>query len=202
MFTIGSAQIWYNIEVNVNITSENEWGNLSQARESIILSPEEIIKSTSDGTVIAQLIGDFSPFEQHPVFSEKYLAVPSQPLNNPIVQQGMPNWMLIDKSDVELDGTVCNKIGVSFEGFRNEYGACGNSPSSCLRNQLTDFYEEDIAKSNQGLAGKYLLSNFGSFDVFNEEEHNVVLGLEVEQIQTSLVTLTIEADNIRFIVNR
>ena len=63
MFTIGSAQIWYNIEVNVNITSENEWGNLSQARESIILSPEEIIKSTSDGTVIAQLIGDFSPFE-------------------------------------------------------------------------------------------------------------------------------------------
>ena len=71
--------------------------------------------------------------------------------------------MFIDAVDVELSGLVCNKVGVSFEAFRNEFGACGNRPDSCLRNQLEDFHQEDAEKRNSGLVGDYFIENYGSF---------------------------------------
>eukprot|EP00012_Vannella_robusta_P012838 CAMPEP_0206197456 /NCGR_PEP_ID=MMETSP0166-20121206/9065_1 /ASSEMBLY_ACC=CAM_ASM_000260 /TAXON_ID=95228 /ORGANISM="Vannella robusta, Strain DIVA3 518/3/11/1/6" /LENGTH=277 /DNA_ID=CAMNT_0053615147 /DNA_START=335 /DNA_END=1168 /DNA_ORIENTATION=+ len=173
-----------------------------QQWKALTISPEKLTQITSDGELIAKLIGDFSPFEQHPVLAQKYMMIPSQPRNHPRVQEGIQNWMLVDKSDVELDGTVCNKIGISFEGFRNEYGACENVPGSCLRNQLDDLFHSDIAAASLGNTGDYLLGNFGEFELLEDEEHNRFLALKVQQIQNSLVTLTFSADDIRFITNR
>ena len=150
VFAIGTAFSSYQIAVNVNMTTTTSAGADQSKTETIVVSPEQLIQTSTDGEVIARLIGDFSPFQQYPVLSEKYLMVPSQPLNNPRVSAGIINWMFIDKNDAELDGTVCNKIGVSFEGFRTENGACENAPGSCLRNQLEDFYQRDDQKRQRG----------------------------------------------------
>ena len=107
-----------------------------------MVSPESTIATTEpDKWLIARLIGDFAPFQQYPELTQKYLAVPAQPPEHPRVQEGVKNWMIVDKTLVELDGLTCNKIGVSFEAFRTEYGACSNEPGSCLRNQLDDYYK-------------------------------------------------------------
>lgn len=48
--------------------------------------------------------------------------------------------MFVDKNLVDLSGLVCNKIGVSYEGFYSDSNSCAKKPMSCLNNQLNDFY--------------------------------------------------------------
>lgn len=201
-FQVGLGQTHYDINVEMDMHTVNNQGQQIDSTETITISPSNLLQISNDGTLIARLVGDFSPFEQHPVLTSKYLMIPSQPLSNPRVRDGIINWMLVDKTEVELDGTVCNKIGVSFEGFRNEYKACQNAPSSCLRNQLEDFYQSDKEKQQLGYTGDYLLSNFGEFEILQDEQHNRFLALKVKQVQNSVVTLTFPADDIRFITNR
>ncbi len=89
------------------------------------------------------------------MLSEKYLAVPTQPVADPRVtvsniclidraniygQAGLSTWMFVDKTQVDLSGLTCNKIGVSYEGFYSDSNACAKKPMSCLNNQLNDFY--------------------------------------------------------------
>jgi hypothetical protein len=39
-------------------------------------------------------------------------------------QNGMKDWMVVDKTLVDLSGATCNKVGVSFSAFRNQPNAC------------------------------------------------------------------------------
>jgi hypothetical protein len=36
----------------------------------------------------------------------------------------MKDWMVVDKTHVDLSGATCNKVGVSFSAFRNQPNAC------------------------------------------------------------------------------
>ena len=38
--------------------------------------------------------------------------------------QGMSRWMFITQDGVTLDGTECDKIGVSYEAFQNQANKC------------------------------------------------------------------------------
>lgn len=65
--------------------------------------------------------------------------------------------MFIPKEMVTLDGSECDKIGVSFEAFQNQGNKCGMIIGSCLKNQLEDFYSEDLARINKGICSVYTL---------------------------------------------
>jgi hypothetical protein len=160
VYAVGIATTYYEIEVTLRTTIQTNSGHLQAFSESVTLSVEQPIQTTSDQQLIAKLIGDFAAFQQYPVLVEKYLMIPSKPASDPRVTAGARNWMLIDKTDTALDGTVCNKIGVSFEAFRNEYGACEKVPGSCLNNQLEDFYQSDNDKRNRGLVRDFLFFDF------------------------------------------
>ena len=43
------------------------------------------------------------------------------------VRAGVANWLLVDKQAVTMDGSVCNKIGTSYEAFRQQASACTNA---------------------------------------------------------------------------
>ena len=104
----------------------------------MVLSPEVLNFKSSQ--VIGSLIGDFSGYKAIPDFQEKFLFVPLFPLNHDRVKEGMKNWMLIDKSNVDKTGLTCNKIGVGYSAFRNQPNQCGASPQDCLHNQVEDYH--------------------------------------------------------------
>lgn len=85
-FEIGTAYVSYTITVAMQTFREDGVGGGTYETELVTLGPEVPIAVSSDGQLIGKLIGDFAPFQQFPVLSEKYLMVPSQPLSNPRVQ--------------------------------------------------------------------------------------------------------------------
>ena len=60
----------------------------------------------------------FTPTKSPADLSSFYLLKPSYPSTNSLVLEGTRAWMLIDKTLFTLDGTECNKIGVSYNAFR------------------------------------------------------------------------------------
>jgi len=100
--------------------------------------------------------------------------------------------MLIRRDDITFDGLTCNKVGVSYEAFQHESGKCENSPGSCLRNQLEDFHE----------AGKNFLDDYGTLGLAEDSVNGqIYLSFEAETTQTSLVTLTMDASDVKFVIN-
>ena len=63
----------------------------------------------------------------------------------------MSRWMFISKELVTLDGSECDKIGVSYEAFQNQANKCSMIIGSCLKNQLEDFNSDDLQRINEGL---------------------------------------------------
>lgn len=99
--------------------------------------------------------------------------------------------MLIDKLDVDKSGMTCNKIGVSYTAFRDQGNACGSLPMSCLQNQIEDHHQ----------SGNYFLSKFGEFQVWNQTD-KILLSKLVNSFQPSVLTLTMNADNIIYLINK
>ena len=76
-------------------------------------------------------------------------------------------WLLIDKTDVTKTGNECNKIGISYSGFRNQgMNKCVSNFGSCLgkkqwngqlmsSSQVTDYVKSDLAVMKTGKRGKY-----------------------------------------------
>jgi hypothetical protein len=73
---------------------------------------------------------------------------------------------------------------------------------SCLNNQLNDFYNSDIKLQENGVATNYLISSLGNFATTLDPQNNRYLVLQDNIARSSLITLTLKADDIRYIVNR
>ena len=49
-------------------------------------------------------------------------------------------WLVLPKSLFTIDGNECNKIGISWSGFRNQNGDhCSEEPNTCLHSQLDEY---------------------------------------------------------------
>jgi hypothetical protein len=95
---------------------------------------------SSNGAIVAQLVGDFATFTAAPVLSTKRLLIPSTPGNDARVLAGTSAWMLVDNTQIDLSGGTCDKIGVSYKAFNNQNNACLRLPNTCLSNQPDDLY--------------------------------------------------------------
>jgi len=54
-------------------------------------------------------------------------------------------WMILRDNFFTLDGNECNKIGISYSGFRNQPGQKCNEPqNTCLASQIKDYWDVSI----------------------------------------------------------
>ena len=173
------------------------------------LGPQNLIAASSSGAVLATLEGDLVNYQADLQLNSKFLLIPGTP-GNSRTKEGAENYLLVDQFLFTLDGSECNKIGVSYGAFRNQVNPCTRSPGTCLANQPDDYYKADIAARNLGVAGKYFASNFGKVDIMdasgganniqNDPALNYLAFMDTVTSR-SLITLTLSADNITFVVN-
>ena len=141
------------------------------------------------------------------MLSQKLLFIP-RPTGN-ASDGGDPNaWPLLDTSAVSLDGSGCDKPGTMFGGFRNQPNKCGVPAGSCLSNQLQDIVDADAAAMAAGNAPR---KNVAALQAGAAALHDALpgasspdkkrLALPATQLRNSIVTLTLNADSVRFVVN-
>ena len=106
--SIGSAVVDFDISIMVAMNSDTGM----EKTQTLQLSPEKLVATSSDADVAVRLLGDFSPFQQYPTFDSKYLFVPAEPKTHERVLDGVESYMVVDKSLVDLTGNTCNKVGV------------------------------------------------------------------------------------------
>jgi hypothetical protein len=87
------------------------------------------------------------------------------PLSGDRATAGASEWMLVPTSLVTVDGTACNKVGVTPEYFYglSSFSQCNAQSGTCLANQLEDLRTADVATVAHGGGGSYLATYLGSF---------------------------------------
>lgn len=181
-----------------------EGGGYSEAT-TLVVGPEQALARTDD--VLVRMVGSFVPTLPPPALTDRLLLVPGLPVDHERVRAGAAAWMTVEKSLVDDTGAACNKIGTSYAAFRNQGNRCGQLVGSCLAWQPDDLYRADLAARERGEAARYLVSGLGgAFDVgvrASNGGEELRLRYSNEQSRTTtVVTLTMRADTMRFVTNR
>ena len=117
------------------------------------------------------------------------------------VLAGAGAWLLVDKTAVTLDGTVCNKIGVSYTAFRQQPSACTSLAGSCLHNQPEDMQLADEQRIARGETPLYRATAIGAWSSYADSRSGAqYVAYRSTTNRNSLVTLTLNADAIRFVI--
>jgi hypothetical protein len=153
--------------------------------------------------VRAVLNGDLVSYTAALQLDSKYLLIPAT-AGHPRTTEGASNYLLVDKTMVSLDGTQCDKIGTAYSAFRNQNRACTTPAGTCLSRQPDDLYKADMQSRAAGVKGRYFASNFGNFDMVALAAAPSVHYFSYidRQVSNSLLTLTLAADDMQFIINR
>jgi len=193
-YTIGQPQLHFTIDVTIQQDGTTR---------TLQLGPHAPGASTSDGRVVARLLGDFAAYTNVLVDygATKYLMVPSSPTSHPRYVAGMSSWLLVDKTDVTLDGSVCDKVGVSYSAFRHHSNRCSRPAGSCLGNQLEDMQLADEQRLRSGQAALRRISAFRNFQTYvDQADGTQYIAFQTTSNQASVVTLTLDADAMSFII--
>lgn len=213
-FTIGSASVWFEIELNLARHTGN--GTVVES-STMVLSPNQLGASDAKFGCEAELVGTFSPSVEPQYFGDKMLFVPSMPSNSSIVKAGLPEYMILPDTMVTVDGTECNKVGVSYYAFNSQGNRCEMDSGSCLQNQLTDLRTSDMSRIAEGLPPQYLVAAYGevSLQEYESEESSAeenksdggsatapspYLTYVSSAPPETLITLTINADTLQYVV--
>jgi hypothetical protein len=132
----------------------------------------------------AEIAGDFLPLQLPLTLANSFLFVQR---NNP---QDQTYQLIVPRELAQLDGTACNKIGVSYNAFNlNQANACNASVGSCLLNQLKNLRDSDIQAIKSSGLPKYILPSWGL------TWSNTIrqLKLPVTQMQNTLLRLEVDA---------
>ena len=202
------GELWYAIyelsapQLDFEIIVTATQANGSLADYTLSMGPDRPGVSSSDEHVVARLLGDLAPYsgDMPDIGATKYLMVPSQPASHPRVLEGVEAWMLVDKSAVTLDGLTCNKIGVSYTAFRNQANKCNAVAGSCLANQLNDLHMADEARIARGELPLHRVSTIATFSPYVDAAGSQYVAFAIETPRNSLITLTMAADDIKFVV--
>eukprot|EP00210_Caulerpa_lentillifera_P005322 g5085.t1 len=190
-------------EISVNMRSDG-----IEANETLTLSPSEPIKINANKTMEVELLGDFAGYSELPDLGAKMLMIPYPPGSDPAsaLTASQEQWMLIDKTQISLDGSECNKVGTSFTAFRFQTDGCSRPVGTCLANQLQDKYDEDLDRASTGQTPVYLISRYSksstiSTGISASSAGNINLKFPVHGIRNSVVSLTASADHVQFVVH-
>ena len=222
-YQIGMYQIDFEIQIHIrraakaqaNVTDQASPGEgtgsaLNATNETIsetlVLSPVRTIAPSSQGDVVAELVGDFAAYAELSSLQGHWLMVPVQPGLSPnqILSSNLDMWSIFDPSMVSTNGE-CDKIGVSYTSFKHQNDACDRPFGSCLNNQIIHFESEDRSRMERGLAPLYNVQRYGGGTTNVGQAHRqpegLVLKLPMTQMRSSVVTLSIDADELIFVTN-
>ena len=206
-YNVGSSRTEFDIFVDVSV-GRSPSSTVDDSGESMSttlrLGPDVLLNRTADGFVIAELLGDLSKYASNPVLNGKYLMIP--PKNSEGLLAPREDWLLLDKTMVTLDGSECDKVGVSFGTFRGQPTRCYRAPGTCLRNQIKDILEEEEKRMQLGIQPLYLLKRYGtgiSTMRSNEERDRGSVRLRIPVISNvnSVITLTLDATDLVETIN-
>ncbi|KPI83796.1 hypothetical protein ABL78_7160 [Leptomonas seymouri] len=216
-YTIGAYVTWFTLNVTVsrNVTDSTapEGSGVAQRtvqQTAVLQLSPSVLDDAAEGAwgVSARLIGSFSPTNQPLDLTSHMLFAPVLPLKDERVQAGAAEWMLLPSRLVTLDGTECNKVGVSYEAFASQGNKCNLIPGSCLSSQLEDYRTSDLARVAEGKKAQYMATGYGNFDVEQLENTNVGLDgalspyISYTAVSSSaaMIVLTVSADDLEYIV--
>ena len=175
--------------------------------ETLTLSPVQTIATSSRGDVLAELVGDFAAYAELSSLQGHWLMIPVQPGLSPnqILSSNLDMWSIFDSSMVSATGDECDKIGVSYTSFRYHTDACNRPFGSCLNNQIFHFEVEDQSRMSRGLVPLYNVQRYGGGSTNIGQAHQradgLVLKLPMTSMRSSVVTLSIVADELNFVTN-
>ncbi|CUI15294.1 membrane-associated protein, putative [Bodo saltans] len=201
-YTIGPGQRDYIITVNVSSSS--------QGTVLLTLGPDALGAADTTHGVAARLVGDFSSFVEPWDLTTRMLLVPTGSPTNARVAAGQAEWLIVPLTAVTVDGTECNKIGVSYAGFNGQGNRCVMQAGSCTANQIDDLRAADVAALAAGKAATYFLSAYGTFqyastttvnNISNVSTTTPYIAYQMPSVSASLITLTFAADRVRYVVN-
>lgn len=167
-------------------------------------------KSAVRNGVAARQVGDYALPAALRDLTAKYLLSPARDLlddpdSNPQTAGGVnaSRYMLVDKTLVDLDDTICNRMGTGPSAFRAHgySGGCSASVGTCLqRNQPKELFFEDVEAENQGEQPSYFAAGFGKVKIFKEAQYEYRVGFELQQDHVSSVLVEVEADDVRALI--
>lgn len=214
-YTIGTYGTWFtlNVSLSMNVVAAatdrtlNSASTVEPHSAMLYLNPANTGDSSSTFGATARLVGSFAPTDQPMNLMESMLFIPSVPADDDRALAGPAEWMVVRRSLVTLDGTECNKIGVSYEAFAAQGNACNLQSGSCLNSQLEDLRTDDMTTiANRGV-GQYMATSLGDFAVerFLEGGASATSSPYITYVASSpsstMVTITISADDLQYIVS-
>ncbi|GBF95275.1 hypothetical protein Rsub_08306 [Raphidocelis subcapitata] len=185
-YSLGAATLHFEIGVGISASLAGAGGAVQVTSETIEVSPVTPIATSEGRVLLVKLLGDLAGYSQLPVLSDKVLMVPATPHDLASAER----WML---------------VGTGFPAFRNQPNGCARAPNTCLRGQLADLYEEDLARIRAGVTPLYSVRQFsygtGSSLARAPGSGDIALALPVSSRRSSLITIEVAADSMRFVTN-
>ncbi|KAK9858858.1 hypothetical protein WJX84_008886 [Apatococcus fuscideae] len=203
-YSLGESQLQFNITITVQTST-----SVSSTNQTLVLSPSTPLVASTDGVIIGQLLGDLAGYTSLPVLSSSTLMIPhpaGQSVQNALTTN-LSAWMVIPNTMINAGGTVCNVIGTNYNAFRYQSSACSQVVGSCLNNQIYDLAVADQVRVAAGTTPLYLVSRYGgglpgATQAFKKVASGPLwFGLPITQTLNSLVTLSVKADNLTYVVN-
>ncbi|XP_078442377.1 hapless 2 [Wolffia australiana] len=195
VFGIGRRTVGFSVRIKVQKGS---------TASEVVVGPENRTVLSEDKFLRVSLVGDYVGYTNIPSFEDFYLVMPRGVDSDP--SKGSANnlskWMLLERVRFTLDGLECNKIGVSYEAYREQPNFCSSPLWSCLHNQLSDFWEADQNRISRNQTPQYVIE--GRFERINQHPnagtHSFSIGIS-EVLNTNLL-IELSADDIEYVYQK
>ncbi|KAI6646408.1 hypothetical protein LOD99_12530 [Oopsacas minuta] len=199
VFEFLAPQIIFKITVIVTEKTVEGWNRIGR----VVVSPSSSHVSLLNGQVLVELIGDFAPKAHFFTLHSKLLLVPENK-SYKILKRGQSDWLVLEKDQVDLSGTQCNKVGVWFQAFRHQENFCSLRNGSCLLNQPEDIWRINNERRKRGRSFRGLLSYYGKLRPtrIRRKIPDYSIQFENDNLGRSEVVVTLTADELKFIVHK
>jgi len=57
------------------------------------------------------------------------------------LQNGPGDWLVVDKHEVDISGTRCNKVGSYFSAFKRQPSKCHQQAGSYVYNETVEYFK-------------------------------------------------------------
>ncbi|CAL5079782.1 unnamed protein product [Urochloa decumbens] len=194
VWEIGTSSLEFSIRVQVKKGS---------SVSEVVVGPENRTVISSDNFLKVNLIGDFAAYKSVPSFEGFYLVTPQKGAGSSQRPQELGDehskWMLLERVRF---GPECNKIGVGYQAFQSQPNFCSAPLSSCLNEQLSNFWESDKNRIDRNQVPLYIVE--GRYQRINQHPnagaHSFSLG--VTEDRASNLLLELNADDIEYFYQR
>jgi hypothetical protein len=202
-YEIGRSGKFFDIEVEV--VKGEQTHNFTLTPANRLYSARDDENYNGDLKIKAELEGELAGYGGVPELDNYILYVPAGPEDHPFVIDYQHNLLLVPREEVSLDGSQCDKVGVSFHTFRSQEANCNTREiGDCLHNQLFHKHNSDLQKliSNPDAETTYLvhgMKNFKGSMTFKAGMEKVLEFRPAASDEKSLVSITVDLETVKVI---